>query len=55
MINIYNERHHDIRKKCWYIGEGDEARQRLKDTMEAFYATVTRAVKASEEIRELNN
>ena len=41
MINIFDERHFDVRKKSWHIGEDQEAHKKIKETMDEFYESLT--------------
>ena len=55
MINIYEERHFDIRRKSWYIGEDEKAHETLRNTMLKFYDSLTEIIKLSEDIRVINS
>ena len=54
MTTPFMNRHFDIKKKSWYIGENKEGIQVVRKTINDFYIRVTNIIEASEEIREIN-
>jgi len=55
MINIYEDRHFDIRRNSWYIGEDKKGHETLSNTMLKFYDSLTEGIKLSEDIRLINS
>lgn len=55
MSNIFINRHFDVSKKSWYIGENTQGIEVVKQTIEDFYERITNIIEVSDEIRLLHN